>query len=52
MDFLRHARPADDRSSLKHEDVEPRLREIRRRHETVVTATDDDNVLGSQGAIG
>src|SRR5467141_3405882 len=52
MDLLRHTRPADDRSSLKDDDAKARLREVRRGHETVVTATDDDNILGNHGAMG
>ena len=36
---------ADDFAALEHKRLQPALREITRRHQPVVTATDDDYVV-------
>jgi hypothetical protein len=43
--FLGHRRPAEKVAPFEHDDLEAGTREVRRRHQPVVPATDDHGVV-------
>src|SRR5512138_1667548 len=43
MNFFQRSHPTHDVASLEHKGREPRLREVKRGNQAVVSAADDDN---------
>ncbi len=48
MEFFRHRRATDDVTPFEHDDLQSRRREIRRTHEPVVPAADDQRITGAR----